>query len=395
MRKRSRHSMLKDIGRQDDTIYLKLAGKMVRNSATVMVAEGMRDEMAGSLLINVIEAPTFNDFKNKYGNTEFGKFFTALVENFSDVNYAIMEGKTDEELDKALDEDEKIDKKLDEKMDEELKEVPFTKNVKDDVAEIIVDDEKTQQEEAEKEKKLATTLDEDMPEDKKVKTDIPEDAEEKEDILGDEAEQEPETAPEGDSTEDSDDESDKDKVDKKASEEFGFEVPAITESVTDQLREARGLDFDIMEAVKITEASITALRFAQVAGLMTPERRRSLQKELHQNISEVEIVTNAGTSAAKSHDTKGAGKKEKQAISAEKLYSNQSVEEYGKTLEAFLKRMNADVIEMIYSPAKARYFALVNIDMSKPASELMDKKIRFIDRSTYLSMAKETGIREL
>ena len=385
MRKRSRHSMLKDIGRQDDTIYLKLAGKMVRNSATVMVAEGMRDEMAGSLLINVIEAPTFNDFKNKYGNTEFGKFFTALVENFSDVNYAIMEGKTDEELDKALDEDEKIDKKLDEKMDEELKEVPFTKNVKDDVAEIIVDDEKTQQEEAEKEKKLATTLDEDMPEDKKVKTDIPEDAEEKEDILGDEAEQESED----DSTEDSD------KVDKKASEEFGFEVPAITESVTDQLREARGLDFDIMEAVKITEASITALRFAQVAGLMTPERRRSLQKELHQNISEVEIVTNAGTSAAKSHDTKGAGKKEKQAISAEKLYSNQSVEEYGKTLEAFLKRMNADVIEMIYSPAKARYFALVNIDMSKPASELMEKKIRFIDRSTYLSMAKETGIREL
>lgn len=276
MRKRSRHSMLKDIGRQDDTIYLKLAGKMVRNSATVMVAEGMRDEMAGGLLLNVIEAPTFNDFKNKYGNTEFGKFFVALVENFSDVNYAIMEGKTDEELDKVLDEDEKIDKKLDEKMDEELKEVPFTKNVKDDVAEIIVDDEKTQQEEAEKEKKLATTLDEDMPEDKKVKTDIPEDAEEKEDILGDEAEQESE----GDSTEDSDNESAKDKVDKKASEEFGFEVPAITESVTDQLREARGLDFDIMEAVKITEASITALRFAQVAGLMTPERRRSLQKEL-------------------------------------------------------------------------------------------------------------------
>ena len=390
MRKRSRHSMLKDIGRQDDTIYLKLAGKMVRNSATVMVAEGMRDEMAGSLLINVIEAPTFNDFKNKYGNTEFGKFFTALVENFSDVNYAIMEGKTDEELDKALDEDEKIDKKLDEKMDEELKEVPFTKNVKDDVAEIIVDDEKTQQEEAEKEKKLATTLDEDMPEDKKVKTDIPEDAEEKEDILGDESDNEDN---EDDSTEDSTEDSDK--VDKKASDEFGFEVPAITESVTDQLREARGLDFDIMEAVKITEASITALRFAQVAGLMTPERRRSLQKELHQNISEVEIVTNAGTSAAKSHDTKGAGKKEKQAISAEKLYSNQSVEEYGKTLEAFLKRMNADVIEMIYSPAKARYFALVNIDMSKPASELMEKKIRFIDRSTYLSMAKETGIREL
>lgn len=276
MRKRSRHSMLKDIGRQDDTIYLKLAGKMVRNSATVMVAEGMRDEMAGGLLLNVIEAPTFNDFKNKYGNTEFGKFFVALVENFSDVNYAIMEGKTDEELDKVLDEDEKIDKKLDEKMDEELKEVPFTKNVKDDVAEIIVDDEKTQQEEAEKEKKLATTLDEDMPEDKKVKTDIPEDAEEKEDILGDEAEQESE----GDSTEDSDDVDSEDKVDKKASEEFGFEVPAITESVTDQLREARGLDFDIMEAVKITEASITALRFAQVAGLMTPERRRSLQKEL-------------------------------------------------------------------------------------------------------------------
>ncbi len=278
MRKRSRHSMLKDIGRQDDTIYLKLAGKMVRNSATVMVAEGMRDEMAGSLLINVIEAPTFNDFKNKYGNTEFGKFFTALVENFSDVNYAIMEGKTDEELDKALDEDEKIDKKLDEKMDEELKEVPFTKNVKDDVAEIIVDDEKTQQEEAEKEKKLATTLDEDMPEDKKVKTDIPEDAEEKEDILGDEAEQEP--AEPTQDTDDSDDVDSEDKVDKKASEEFGFEVPAITESVTDQLREARGLDFDIMEAVKITEASITALRFAQVAGLMTPERRRSLQKEL-------------------------------------------------------------------------------------------------------------------
>lgn len=276
MRKRSRHSMLKDIGRQDDTIYLKLAGKMVRNSATVMVAEGMRDEMAGGLLLNVIEAPTFNDFKNKYGNTEFGKFFVALVENFSDVNYAIMEGKTDEELDKVLDEDEKIDKKLDEKMDEELKEVPFTKNVKDDVAEIIVDDEKTQQEEAEKEKKLATTLDEDMPEDKKVKTDIPEDAEEKEDILGDEAEQESE----GDSTEDSDYVDSEDKVDKKASEEFGFEVPAITESVTDQLREARGLDFDIMEAVKITEASITALRFAQVAGLMTPERRRSLQKEL-------------------------------------------------------------------------------------------------------------------
>lgn len=276
MRKRSRHSMLKDIGRQDDAIYLKLAGKMVRNSATVMVAEGMRDEMAGGLLLNVIEAPTFNDFKNKYGNTEFGKFFVALVENFSDVNYAIMEGKTDEELDKVLDEDEKIDKKLDEKMDEELKEVPFTKNVKDDVAEIIVDDEKTQQEEAEKEKKLATTLDEDMPEDKKVKTDIPEDAEEKEDILGDEAEQESE----GDSTEDSDDVDSEDKVDKKASEEFGFEVPAITESVTDQLREARGLDFDIMEAVKITEASITALRFAQVAGLMTPERRRSLQKEL-------------------------------------------------------------------------------------------------------------------
>lgn len=276
MRKRSRHSMLKDIGRQDDAIYLKLAGKMVRNSATVMVAEGMRDEMAGGLLLNVIEAPTFNDFKNKYGNTEFGKFFVALVENFSDVNYAIMEGKTDEELDKVLDEDEKIDKKLDEKMDEELKEVPFTKNVKDDVAEIIVDDEKTQQEEAEKEKKLATTLDEDMPEDKQVKTDIPEDAEEKEDILGDEAEQESE----GDSTEDSDDVDSEDKVDKKASEEFGFEVPAITESVTDQLREARGLDFDIMEAVKITEASITALRFAQVAGLMTPERRRSLQKEL-------------------------------------------------------------------------------------------------------------------
>lgn len=276
MRKRSRHSMLKDIGRQDDAIYLKLAGKMVRNSATVMVAEGMRDEMAGGLLLNVIEAPTFNDFKNKYGNTEFGKFFVALVENFSDVNYAIMEGKTDEELDKVLDEDEKIDKKLDEKMDEELKEVPFTKNVKDDVAEIIVDDEKTQQAEAEKEKKLATTLDEDMPEDKQVKTDIPEDAEEKEDILGDEAEQESE----GDSTEDSDDVDSEDKVDKKASEEFGFEIPAITESVTDQLREARGLDFDIMEAVKITEASITALRFAQVAGLMTPERRRSLQKEL-------------------------------------------------------------------------------------------------------------------
>lgn len=278
MRKRSRHSMLKDIGRQDDTIYLKLAGKMVRNSATVMVAEGMRDEMAGGLLLNVIEAPTFNDFKNKYGSTEFGKFFVALVENFSDVNYAIMEGKTDEELEKALDEDEKIDKKLDEKMDEELKDVPFTKNVKDDVAEIIVDDEKTQQAEAEKEKKLATTLDEDMPEDKKVKTDIPEDAEEKEDILGDEAEQEP--AEPTEDTDDSDDVDSEDKVDKKASEEFGFEVPAITESVTDQLREARGLDFDVMEAVKITEASITALRFAQVAGLMTPERRKSLQKEL-------------------------------------------------------------------------------------------------------------------
>lgn len=278
MRKRSRHSMLKDIGRQDDTIYLKLAGKMVRNSATVMVAEGMRDEMAGGLLLNVIEAPTFNDFKNKYGSTEFGKFFVALVENFSDVNYAIMEGKTDEELEKALDEDEKIDKKLDEKMDEELKDVPFTKNVKDDVAEIIVDDEKTQQAEAEKEKKLATTLDEDMPEDKKVKTDIPEDAEEKEDILGDEAEQEP--AEPTEDTDDSDDVDSEDKIDKKASEEFGFEVPAITESVTDQLREARGLDFDVMEAVKITEASITALRFAQVAGLMTPERRKSLQKEL-------------------------------------------------------------------------------------------------------------------
>lgn len=278
MRKRSRHSMLKDIGRQDDVIYLKLAGKMVRNSATVMVAEGMRDEMAGGLLLNVIEAPTFNDFKNKYGSTEFGKFFVALVENFSDVNYAIMEGKTDEELEKALDEDEKIDKKLDEKMDEELKDVPFTKNVKDDVAEIIVDDEKTQQAEAEKEKKLATTLDEDMPEDKKVKTDIPEDAEEKEDILGDEAEQEP--AEPTEDTDDSDDVDSEDKIDKKASEEFGFEVPAITESVTDQLREARGLDFDVMEAVKITEASITALRFAQVAGLMTPERRKSLQKEL-------------------------------------------------------------------------------------------------------------------
>ena len=286
MRKRSRHSMLKDISRQDETIYLKLAGKMVRNSATVMVAEGMRDEMAGGLLLNVIEAPTFNDFKNKYGSTEFGKFFVALVENFSDVNYAIMEGKTDEELEKALDEDEKIDKKLDEKMDEELKDVPFTKNVKDDVAEIIVDDEKTQQAEAEKEKKLATTLDEDMPEDKKVKTDIPEDAEEKEDILGDEAEQEPAEPTQEDTDDsedvDSEDKVDKkaDKVDKKASEEFGFEVPAITESVTDQLREARGLNFDIMEAVKITEASITALRFAQVAGLMTPERRKSLQKEL-------------------------------------------------------------------------------------------------------------------
>ena len=279
MRKRSRHSMLKDISRQDETIYLKLAGKMVRNSATVMVAEGMRDEMAGGLLLNVIEAPTFNDFKNKYGSTEFGKFFVALVENFSDVNYAIMEGKTDEELEKALDEDEKIDKKLDEKMDEELKDVPFTKNVKDDVAEIIVDDEKTQQAEAEKEKKLATTLDEDMPEDKKVKTDIPEDAEEKEDILGDEAEQEP-AEPTQEDTDDSDNVDSKDKVDKKASEEFGFEVPAITESVTDQLREARGLDFDVMEAVKITEASITALRFAQVAGLMTPDRRKSLQKEL-------------------------------------------------------------------------------------------------------------------
>jgi hypothetical protein len=57
--------------------------------------------------------------------------------------------------------------------------------------------------------------------------------------------------------------------------------------------------------------------------------------------------------------------------------------------------MDADVIEMIYSPTKARYFALVKIDISKPANELMDKKIRFIDRSTYLEYAKSPGVREL
>jgi hypothetical protein len=268
MRKRSRLSILTEIGRQKDEIFLKLAGKMVRASATQLVAEGMNDDYAGVMLTNVIEAKDFNEFKNKYSETEFGRFMIHMVENFNDVNYAIMEAKTDEELEKAMDSDEKIDKKLDEKMDEELKDVPFTKSVKDDVAEIIVTDEKNQQEEAEKEKKLATTLDEDMPEEKKAKTEIPEDPEEKEDILGEEEEK----------TES--DEEPKEEVDTKASAEFGFEVPKIVESVTKQLRGIRGEEFDIVEAVKLTEASITAIRFAQVTGMLSPARAKEMKKQL-------------------------------------------------------------------------------------------------------------------
>ncbi len=89
--------------------------------------------------------------------------------------------------------------------------------------------------------------------------------------------------------------------------------------------------------------------------------------------------------------------KERQTISAEKIYSNQSVEEYGKTLLTILERENIDVIEMIYSPEKERFMVItkMNLESDNTARIFMEKKIRFIDKADYLEVASKSNTRYL
>ena len=259
---KNRVLLLRKASRIEEAVFTKIVGKLVKNSMVELYRETSNDETCGAILKNVIEAPTYEVFKKKFGEGNTGKFIISIVENFTDINYALMEAKTDKELEDAEGKDF-VDEKLDKKMDEELKDVNFSKNVKADVAEIIVDDQQRVEEEKEKEKKLATTLDEDMDDNKKASTDIPEDKEEKADAVGDEDEN-------GENH-------------KELTDEFGFEVPKIAESVAASL-DASG-KFDPHEASKLTTTMITALRLAESLSLLTKDRKEDLRRELNASIN--------------------------------------------------------------------------------------------------------------
>ena len=258
---KNRVLLLRKASRIEEAVFTKIVGKLVKNSMVELYRETSNDETCGAILKNVIEAPTYEVFKKKFGEGNTGKFIISMVENFTDINYALMEAKTDKELEDAEGKDF-VDEKLDKKMDEELKDVDFSKNVKADVAEIIVDDQQRAEEEKEKEKKLATTLDEDMDDNKKASTDIPEDKEEKADAVGDE---------------------DDGENHKELTDEFGFEVPKIAESVAASL-DASG-KFDPHEASKLTTTMITALRLAESLSLLTKDRKEDLRRELNASIN--------------------------------------------------------------------------------------------------------------
>lgn len=261
---KNRVLLLRKASRIEEAVFTKIVGKLVKNSMVELYRETSNDETCGAILKNVIETPTYEVFKKKFGEGNTGKFIISIVENFTDINYALMEAKTDKELEDAEGKDF-VDEKLDKKMDEELKDVDFSKNVKADVAEIIVDDQQRAEEEKEKEKKLATTLDEDMDDNKKASTDIPEDKEEKADAVGDE------------------DEDANGENHKELTDEFGFEVPKIAESVAASL-DASG-QFDPHEASKLTTTMITALRLAESLSLLTPDRKEDLRRELNASVN--------------------------------------------------------------------------------------------------------------
>lgn len=259
---KNRVLLLRKASRIEEAVFTKIVGKLVKNSMVELYRETSNDATCGAILKNVIETPTYEVFKKKFGEGATGKFIISMVENFTDINYALMEAKTDKELEDAEGKDF-VDEKLDKKMDEELKDVNFSKNVKADVAEIIVDDQQRAEEEKEKEKKLATTLDEDMDDNKKASTDIPEDKEEKADAVGDEDEN-------GENH-------------KELTDEFGFEVPKIAESVAASL-DASG-KFDPHEASKLTTTMITALRLAESLSLLTKDRKEDLRRELNASVN--------------------------------------------------------------------------------------------------------------
>jgi ABC-type Zn2+ transport system substrate-binding protein/surface adhesin len=105
----------------------------------------------------------------------------------------------------------------------------------------------------------------DMDDNKKASTDIPEDKEEKADAVGDE------------------DEDANGENHKELTDEFGFEVPKIAESVAASL-DASG-QFDPHEASKLTTTMITALRLAESLSLLTKDRKEDLRRELNASVN--------------------------------------------------------------------------------------------------------------
>ena len=82
-------------------------------------------------------------------------------------------------------------------------------------------------------------------------------------------------------------------------------------------------------------------------------------------------------------------KLERQTISIEKLFSNQSVQEYAGYIKTILEDNKIELIELIHNYREGKYFAIVKINMEADAAFMMDKKIKFVDKEFYLQVASE------
>ena len=89
--------------------------------------------------------------------------------------------------------------------------------------------------------------------------------------------------------------------------------------------------------------------------------------------------------------------KERQTISAVKLFSNNSVEEYGTFLNSILVSNGVDVIEMAWNPEKERFMCIIKMDMTENslATMFINKEIRFIDKSEYMEITSKSNTRFL
>lgn len=89
--------------------------------------------------------------------------------------------------------------------------------------------------------------------------------------------------------------------------------------------------------------------------------------------------------------------RERQTISAVKVFSNNSVEEYGTFLNSILVSNEVEVIEMAWSPEKQRFMCIIKIDMAENslATMFINKEIRFIDKSEYMEITAKANTRFL